>query len=333
GIYSVSLTVTDNPTNYDSTYTYVDFINVGGYASNILTLTGNDSICEGSSTQINADAGYDYLWSNLTTTSNIVVNTTGDYHVLISDTINPSCNVQSDTIHIQLIPNPIVDLGQDTSQCGGSILLDAGNSGSTYLWNNSSIGQTLSAASSGTYFVTVANTFNCVGHDTVQVNIFNIPTVNLGSDIIQPNPPAILDAGIGFSSYLWNTLAVTQTISVNTNGNYWVTITDDNGCSNSDTVMVTFNAGIENGVPQNIQITFYPNPTDGLIHISWSDNAGDVTLIEWMSIDGKLIDKETISLVQLSNNYSKDLSLYAAGIYQVRVTNEKGSYTTRIVVK
>jgi len=47
-------------------------------------------------------------------------------------------------------PLPVVDLGTDTSQCGGTIVLDAQNVGANYLWTDSSTGQTLAVLQPGT---------------------------------------------------------------------------------------------------------------------------------------------------------------------------------------
>jgi hypothetical protein len=50
----------------------------------------------------------------------------------------------------------------------------------------------------------------------------------------------ILDAGIGYSSYLWSTGDVSQTITVSTDGNYWVQVDNGGGCIGSDTINLTF---------------------------------------------------------------------------------------------
>lgn len=49
-----------------------------------------------------------------------------------------------------------------------------------------------------------------------------------------------LDAGSGFKSYLWNTGATTQTIVVSTPGTYSVKVTNNFGCENTDTVLVSY---------------------------------------------------------------------------------------------
>ncbi len=53
---------------------------------------------------------------------------------------------------------------------------------------------------------------------------------------------AILDAGPGMASYLWNTGAISQTINVSTPGEYSVEVTDSQGVPNSDNIHITVNA-------------------------------------------------------------------------------------------
>lgn len=74
------------------------------------------------------------------------------------------------------------------------------------------------------------------------LNIWANPIVSLGPDQLLTSGSIILDAGTGFSQYLWNTGATTQTISVSAGGNYSVIVTSDKGCSGSDQVGVTFAA-------------------------------------------------------------------------------------------
>jgi len=66
------------------------------------------------------------------------------------------------------------------------------------------------------------------------------PVANLGADkTICPGTTTSLNAGSGFSSYLWSTGASTQTIIVGTPGTYWVRVTSY-GCEDYDTVNVAF---------------------------------------------------------------------------------------------
>src|SRR6185369_14009650 len=104
-----------------------------------------------------------FLWSTSASTQTISVNASGTYYVTVT---TGSCTT-SDTIQVTVVPNLVVNLGNDTSLCiGGSITLDAGNPGSTFLWNTSATTQTITANTSGTYYVTVTKG-NCIVSDTV----------------------------------------------------------------------------------------------------------------------------------------------------------------------
>ncbi|MCX6249136.1 MAG: SBBP repeat-containing protein, partial [Bacteroidetes bacterium] len=66
--------------------------------------------------------------------------------------------------------------------------------------------------------------------------VMDPPVVNLGNnDSVCPGGSKILNAGAGFSSYLWSTGATTQTITINSPGTYWVDAMKW-GCMASDTV-------------------------------------------------------------------------------------------------
>ena len=66
------------------------------------------------------------------------------------------------------------------------------------------------------------------------------PTVNIQGSTTECGS-TVLDEGVGMpgDSYFWSTGDTTQTITVNTSGNYALTVTDGNGCSGADTVAVT----------------------------------------------------------------------------------------------
>jgi len=67
------------------------------------------------------------------------------------------------------------------------------------------------------------------------------PTVDLPEKIeFCKGKTATLDAGSGFSSYLWSTGATTQTITVSTPGNYSVTVKNSFGCEATDNVQVSY---------------------------------------------------------------------------------------------
>ncbi|CAM4215557.1 T9SS type B sorting domain-containing protein [Gillisia limnaea] len=86
----------------------------------------------------------------------------------------------------------------------------------------------------GTFYAeAVKNEFSCTpGPRTpVSLEIFEVP--NIVDEVLQLCPDAVLqlDAGVDVMQYLWNTGEITSTINTSIPGNFSVTITTQNGCS------------------------------------------------------------------------------------------------------
>lgn len=149
---------------------------------------------------------------------------------------------ESEDFGIKFIPincNVTVSLGDDTTQCGGSVTLSPGTY-SSYAWSNGSSGSSLAVSSSGTYWVEVTDASGCTASDTVVVTINDLPTVSLGNDTSTCGGNVPFSVG-SYSSYLWSTGGTGSSITASSSGNYWVRVTDANGCQNSDTAVVTIN--------------------------------------------------------------------------------------------
>lgn len=154
------------------------------------------------------------------------------------------CETERQLVVAYIHDTPVVDLGPDESLCGDAnqaLTLDAGNAGSTYVWDDGSTQQTRTVNASGTYFVTVTNEFGCSSSDTTHKDILLAPVVNIGpNDTIICNGVTLeLDAGDDGTVYYWNTGTSTQTIEVSENGTYIVIVTNDIGCTIMDTINVT----------------------------------------------------------------------------------------------
>jgi hypothetical protein len=76
---------------------------------------------------------------------------------------------------------------------------------------------------------------------TTLFQIYGYPTPNLGANVKVKALQYTIDAGSGFSSYLWSKDATpTQTLPVDASGDYWVTVTNSHNCPATDTVNVFF---------------------------------------------------------------------------------------------
>lgn len=126
---------------------------------------GNDTTVCGCIQLSAGHPGDSYSWCSGETYANINVCHTGIFCVKVG---NGMC-YGYDTIHVTVAPVPTVSLGRDTTDIVGTLVLDAGNNGSTYLWSNGATTQTIAVSGHGTYYVTVKNAAGCTASDTIHL--------------------------------------------------------------------------------------------------------------------------------------------------------------------
>ena len=111
-----------------------------------------------------------YYWNNGSTSQSITVNSEGLYWLELEKN---GCTLK-DSIVLSKIPVTQIDLGLDNLVCTNkSILLDAGVSQGTYLWNTGDTTKTISINKPGKYYVTVLNAGGCLSSDTIKVTLGN----------------------------------------------------------------------------------------------------------------------------------------------------------------
>ena len=139
----------------------------------------------------------------------------------------------------------------------------------------------------------------------------------------------LLDAGSGFSNYLWNNGSSSQSITADTNGIYCVTVTDLNNCSDSDCVNVTLDAaGVENNKDENNFIV-YPNPAQNVftVFISKEDARTTCALKIYDAVG-----RETFNL-RLNNEMVKvNTANWPRGIYSVEINSEKNILRKKLIL-
>ncbi|MCB9230265.1 MAG: right-handed parallel beta-helix repeat-containing protein [Bacteroidia bacterium] len=233
GLYSVTITSQDGCVETDQVQ--VDFF------GSIATGLGPDqTFCLGGSATLNAGQSHPlqtYSWSTGATSQVLVASAPGQYWVTVT---SPDGCTASDTMNLNALLPPVVNLGPDRFACN-SFTLSAGNPGATYLWQNNSTAQSISGTTSGTYYVTVTNAAGCSATDSVVITVASKPIVNLGPNQVVCNGQSVtMNAGNPGHTYLWSTGATTQSISVNTPGIYIVEVTNPtSGCKGYDTLVVT----------------------------------------------------------------------------------------------
>ncbi|MBL0183239.1 MAG: gliding motility-associated C-terminal domain-containing protein [Chitinophagaceae bacterium] len=208
---------------------------------------GPDRIkCNNDTLHLNAPGGFlNYTWSNnynisSTTAQNVVVYPSVDTTYYLKAEKLPGCFAY-DTVHISVNHSPLVNLGIDTSICiGTAIRFDAGPGFVQYQWNTGASTQQISVNNVGIFSVIATAQNGCKSFDTVRlVKINQLPVVSLNPDTtICYSDTRILDAGVGYVSYLWNTGSVQRSINVNGTGNFSVNVIDANGCKGSGSIYI-----------------------------------------------------------------------------------------------
>lgn len=124
----------------------------------------------------------------------------------------------------------------EVSFCEGmSVHLGAGPY-DQYSWSTGATTEVITVESPGTYRVTVTDDRGCSGEDSVQVNELPNPVVSIAT-MASGCANMLLNAG-DFASYQWSTGDTLATITSILSGNYGVTVTDSNGCTAQDSVLV-----------------------------------------------------------------------------------------------
>ncbi|MDO6429594.1 gliding motility-associated C-terminal domain-containing protein [Flavitalea sp. BT771] len=219
-----------------------------------LKLNGSDSICNFSDTisyKATRDPGCvsPVQWTVDNTYANIIAQTDSTIQLqfkqpgsvkLYGKIINP-CAIVEDSIIVQIFTTTPIDLGNPASICpGDSIVLDAGSGFQSYAWSTGDISQQIVVKTQGNYWVAAVNPIGlCLSRDTIAIGVYPKPSVNIGPDTsICRDSVYIFNAGSGFSNYLWQDGSSDSVLYTSLPGIYWVSVTDQNGCSTSDSARI-----------------------------------------------------------------------------------------------
>jgi ligand-binding sensor domain-containing protein len=247
-----TLTVTDTITGCQNT----DQVNifVAGGTLNVIVSADDTTLCYGETAYLHAlpsggSGNYSYQWSSIPAGFDDTILNPTDIPAIITTytvTVDDGISTATDNVIITVSSLPVVDLGNDTTFCeGGSVNLDAGSGYDAYLWSNGFATQSQIISSSDTIFVTVKNANGCWSiPDTIIITVYSLHVVDLGNDTsICQGESVVLDAGAGYSEYLWSDGWTGQSQAISSSDTISVTVKNANGCwSIPDTIIVTVNS-------------------------------------------------------------------------------------------
>ena len=293
----------------------------------------SDVSCYGAqdaSLEINVNSGGTppYLYSNNNGINNQMLNSffnigAGNYNYLVTDDngctneINLTIN-QPDSFYSSFLIN-------NTScyeQCDGSIDITV-NGGSplyTYQWSGpngyTSSNEDLNGLCSGNYNITIIDSNGCLTTEGVYITEPNPIIIN----ILQNG--ANIEATTGFINYQWydgsgNPIqgATTNILTPTIQGEYYVQVTDSNGCSTNSYSILFIIEVIDFINEGDLSVNIYPNPTNGKILIECTKEFNTISVCNTFG--------NTLYKLKDSEAYNKkivvDLSPFSKGLYFLKI--------------
>ncbi len=210
-------------------------------------IAGTTTICSGVSTTLTASGGTSYVWSNADITASITVSpiTTTTYNVTVTD-VNTCTASASATVTVTTPPVAAITPASATV-CNGTGTTLTASGGTSYLWSNADVTNSISVTPviTTTYDVTVTDVNTCTASASAIVTVASPPVA-----VIAPAAVTICSGdnttltASGGTSYVWSNADVTVAITVSplSTTTYDVTVTDVNSCTASASSVVTVNS-------------------------------------------------------------------------------------------
>jgi len=291
----------------------------------VTSITGTDISCyQGADGTIdlsvsNGTAPYYYAWSTGATTEDITGVPAGEHYVTVTDA-NGCTSVISITLNeptelISTISGENISCYQGSD---GTIDLEPSQATPpyTYIWSTGATTQDLADLPEGTYYVTITDNNGCTATNSItltqpteltssitgiDVSCFGYSDGSVDVTAYEATPPY---------TYLWSNGSVTEDLNNVPAGDYYVTITDNNGCTTTNSFTINEPPEIIIDQPVVVDVTCYGD-NDGSITVSSSGGTGSHNY----SIPGNTNQ----------NGYFSGLS---AGDYTITVTDQNGCTNT-----
>jgi len=202
------------------------------------------AICEGNCTTLTATGGSLYVWSTGDQMGTITVcpAVTTTYYVTVTD--NNGCS-DVDDVTVTVNPLLVVSAGQNVAICDGNCTTLIATGGVSYEWSNGAhtVNTTVCPAATTTYTVTATDANGCTGVASVTVTVNPNPVADAGPDVAICAGGCTTLTATGGTMFVWSTGATMGYINVcpTATETYYVTVTDNNGCSDVASVTVTVN--------------------------------------------------------------------------------------------
>lgn len=228
---------------------------------------------------------------------------------------------------------PTINPSGNVAFCQGQNAQLSTTSGFTaYQWSNNATTQNITVSTGGNYTVRVTNSQSYISPWSAPKNVTvhqNPPTPNI---TINGNVLTSSSSN-GNQWYLNGNLiagATQQNYTAQQNGNYHVVVTNANNCTAQSNTLAFTTVGIAD--LERVGVTsVYPNPTNGLLNIQFSDNQQDVQL-KIYDVSGRVHIQKRVMTISQNSVETLNLDNLTTGVYTLRILTNENQATFRIVV-
>jgi PKD repeat protein len=308
------------------------------------------SVCAGTAVDFtdlstNSPTGWSWNFGDGAGTSNIqnpsyTYSAAGTYTVTLTASNGEGSDGETKTnyITVQAFPSSFAANASDISTCPGDVvnLSMVGTFGATYTWeaNGSVIANgvntTVSPATTTTY-TAICNNGICNVSDEVTITVTPIPATPTIEDDGATLTASTSTTGVTYQWYLNGSAISGATSAVyiaSEDGDYTV-VAIKNGCisNQSDVKSVESLAVINQFLDQLIAV--YPNPVSKLLTVNINSTELSDLRISLIDVMGRALYDFAVT----GNQTQIDMNSFAAGVYMVKLTNAKGEFTIRQIVK
>ncbi len=280
--------------------------------------------------------GYQVTWSNGTTGFTNNISQSGNYQVTITDAAG--CSV-TDATEIT-VSSSVMELMVETesTSCANdhdgtaTAIVNGGVAPYTYNWSSGETGSSATGLSAGTYLLEITDATGCSRNQIFTVNepapiiltCSGTPASNGDDGFIQVSG----SGGNAPYQYDWNTGDTGSFVQGISNGNYDVTVTDQNGCSSTCNVDL-FPTNTE--MPANFAaLKVFPNPASEQLFVQADLLENELVKISLVNLVGQTVRVETVSGPTIRSTIQ--LTDLAAGTYLLRLETTEGTAIRKVVI-
>jgi hypothetical protein len=305
-----------------------DTINITTGALPTLVVSNDTVACLGAHVNLSAQTNGVLQWSNGANTPTITVNQAGSY---IAKATSPLGCIRRDTVNFTYGNNAIVILGPDVHDCPSTqVVFNAGNPGSTYLWNTGATTQSIVTTNAGNYSVKVTTANDCVAYDSITLSHRELPqaaihyevdgTLVLFGDSSKHGTSVFWDFGDGQNSQVLHP----QHTYVQY-GTYLVKQVSFNDCG-QDTAYTTiglYPLGVDDQARES-GVQLYPNPNPGAFTVELK-GADGIRSIDVSDATGRQVYHN--DMVTPAAKQTVNLQGVPAGLYLIRIHTSVGVHS------